>query len=316
MEVLMSTILVTGATGVVGRRLVPTLVQGGHRVIAMARGSSQRDRLEKVGAATVEANFFDHASLRRAVKGCGAVVNLATHMPSSSKQMIRRSAWRENDDIRREGSSNLVDAALAEGVARFVQESFAPVYPDSGDRWIEEETPLQPVSYNTTIMDAERSAERFTTAGRTGVVLRFAWFYGPDSRFLLEALPQVRHGTPILPGSPDAYFSSVHHDDAAAAAAAALELPAGVYNVVEDEPATHGEYLHSLARALGAPPPKAFPFWMKWLFGTLGQLMSRSLRISNRKLKAASRWTPRYRSVSEAWPSVLAGISGAGSAAA
>ena len=177
--------------------------------------------------------------------------------------------------------------------------------------------PLKPVRYNETIVDAEQSAQRFSNSGATGVVLRFAGFYGPDSRFLMEGIQQVRAGKEFLPGSPEAYASSVHHDDAATAAAAALHLPAGTYNVAEDEPVTRREYFDSLARALGVDSPKPMPFWSKWLLGSLGELLSRSERISNRKLKAASSWVPKYRSVREGWADVVRAVPAqAGSAAA
>ena len=235
--------------------------------------------------------------------------DLATHMPASSLQMLRRSSWTENDAIRTRGSSNLVDAALAEGVGRFVQESFAPLYPDRGERWIDEAVPLRPIRYNRSVRDAEASAARFTKAGGTGVVLRFAAFYGPDSRFLIEGIAQLRRtGRAFYPGSPDAFLSSIHHDDAATAAAAALTLPPGTYNVADDEPVTRRDYFDTLARALGLPPPKPFPWWARALLGSLGEVLSRSQRISNRKLKAASEWAPRYRSVPEGWPSVAAAL--------
>ncbi len=271
----------------------------------------------RAGAAPVAASLFDAGSLRRAVAGCDAVVNLATHMPPSTIRMLRPSAWKENDRLRGQGSANLVDAALAGGVKRFVQESFAPVYPDCGDRWIDEQVPLQPVRYNRTILDAEASAARFARAGGTGVVLRFASFYGPDSRFLVEALPQVRSGRAFLPGPPDGFVSSLHHDDAATAAAAALSIPVGVYNVVEDEPVTRREYFDSLAHALRVPPPKPLPRWTKWILGSLGELLARSERISNLKLRSVSAWMPKYRSVQEGWPAVIAALpADSGSAAA
>ncbi len=305
----MSKILITGATGVVGRRLVPILVREGRSVVAMTHGSRNHEELEKMGATPVDADFLDTGSLRRACSGCDAVVNLATHMPASSMQMLRRSAWQENDAIRSRGSSNLADAALAEGVPRFIQESFAPIYPDCGDRWIDEAVPLRPIRYNRSILDAEVSAARFTKSGGAGVVLRFAAFYGPDSRFLIEGIAQLRKtGRAFLPGSPDAFISSVSHDDAATAAAAALGVAPGTYNVADDEPLTRRDYFDSLARALGLPAPKPFPWWARAMFGSLGALLSRSERISNRKLVAASNWAPRYRSVLEGWPSVAAAL--------
>jgi len=301
-------VLVTGATGVVGRRLVPLLIGAGHRVSAIARAPGKREELARIGASAVNADLFAPDSLRRAVAGCDAVVNLATHMPATTTRMMRRSAWRENDRVRRVGSANLVEAALGEGVVRFVQESFAPAYPDCGDRWIEESMPLAPARYNESVLDAEKAAERFAEAGGTGVVLRFAGFYGPDSRFLAEAIRQVRRGRAPLPGSPGAFVSSVHHDDAASAAAAALSVPSGAYNVVDDEPVSHREYVDSLAGALGVPRPRLPPPWMKWLLGSVGELLARSQRISNRKIKACCPWKPIYPSVREGWAAVVAAI--------
>lgn len=311
-EVTALKILVTGATGVVGRRLIPLLVGKGAEVLAAARSPRAHESLAKLGAAPVNADLFAPDTLRRAAAGCEVIVNLATHMPSSASQMLRRGAWKENDRVRKIGSANLVDAGLAQGVECFIQESFAPAYPDCGNRWIEEDMPLRPAKYNETLLDAERSAARFTKAGGSGVVLRFGSFYGPDSRFLPEAIRQVRRGRAPLPGAANAFLSSVSHDDAARAAAAAVYLPAGVYNVVDDEPLTHREYFDSLARALEVPPPKFPGWWMKWLLGSVGELLARSQRISNRKLKKASAWAPKYPSVREGWADVVAGMGKSG----
>ena len=301
-------ILVTGATGVVGRRLVPLLVRSGHLVAAVARSPEGRQELSSLRATAVAADLFAPDSLRRAVAGCGAVVNLATHMPSSALRMVVPGAWSENDRVRRIGSENLVVAALAEGVDRFVQESFAPVYPDCGDRWIEEDMPIRPANYNLTVLDAERSAARFTKAGGEGVVLRFGNFYGPDSRLLAGVIHSVRRGRVPLPGNPGSFVSSVSHDDAATAAAAALGVPPGVYNVVDDEPVTRREYFDSLANALGVPAPKFPPHWAGLLLGSVGELLARSQRISNRKLKSVSDWTLKYPSVRQGWPAVVAAL--------
>jgi nucleoside-diphosphate-sugar epimerase len=303
-------IFIAGATGVIGRRVVPLCITRGHRVTAVSRSSDGRAALQRLGARGVDADLFDRRGLTALMAGHDAVVNLATHMPSSSLRMFLPGAWHENDRIRRDGSAALVDAALAVGVGRFVQESFAPVYPDRGDAWIEETTPIEPARYNRTVADAEHSAARFSATGRAGVVLRFAAFYGPDSRFLEDLVRGVRHGLAPLFGSPDAYISSIAHDDAATAVLAALELPAGVYNVVDDEPVSHRSFIDSLADALGVRRPRLPPPWMTTLGGSLAATVARSLRISNRKLKAASRWAPAYRTIRDRWPAALAPFTG------
>jgi nucleoside-diphosphate-sugar epimerase len=294
-------VFLTGASGVIGRRVVPLLVRQGHQVMAVAHTAEKRLAIERQRALATDVSLFDAHALNDAVAGYDVVVNLATHMPASAARMFLPGAWRENDRIRREGSHNLVNAARAAGVQRFVQESFAPVYPDRGAAWIDESVPIEPVAYNRTVADAERSAEHFTGTSRRGIVLRFAAFYGPDSRMLADMIRVVRHGIAPLPGPAGAFISSVSHDDAAAAVVAALDLPAGVYNVSDDEPVTHRDYFDTLAAELELRSPRLLPHWATFLFGSAGKLASRSVRISNRKLRETSNWAPRYPSVREGW---------------
>ena len=300
-------IFLTGATGVLGRRALPLLTGAGHSVTAVARRPQSRADLAREGASPIELDLFDVDAVGKAVAGHDAVVNLATHLPAGFRAFLP-GAWKENDRIRRVVSANLVDAALAGGAARFIQESFAPVYPDRGDQWIDERVPIAPVAYNRTVVDAERSAERFSGGGGTGVVLRFALLYGPDSWFTRDLIRYVRRGWAQVPGAADAYISSVSHDDAAAAVVAALGAAPGIYNVVDDEPMRRREFFDSLAGVLGVPPPRLPPPWLKYLFGSLGGMLARSLRISNRKLRDACGWTPRYPSMREGWPAVVAAL--------
>src|SRR5262245_19347676 len=248
-------IFVTGATGVVGRRAVPLLIGAGHRVTAIGRTPDKRAALMRAGAVAVDVNLFDSRAIGEAIDGHDAVVNLATHIPHSSIQMFLPGAWRENDRIRRDASRMLADAVIAHEVPRFVQESFAPMYEDAGEAWIDEAGPIRPARYNVSTLDAERSAERVTRSGGTGVVLRFAGFYGPDSPFALELLEHVRRGRAPIPGAPDAFFSSVTHDDAAAAVVSSLSLSAGIYNVSDDEPLRRPGYVDAWASSLCVPPP-------------------------------------------------------------
>lgn len=298
-------IFVTGATGVVGERLVPQLLAAGHAVTAVTRSPEKGLALQQSGARAVAVDLFDERGVRDAVRGHDVLINLATHMPSSSMRMMWRSAWRENDRVRREGSRILVDAALAAGVSRFIQESFGLIYADAGAEWIDERSPIEPAPYNASVLDAERSAARFAATGATGIVLRFAGLYGPDA-MARDLINMVKWGWSPLPGRPEAYYSSLAQDDAATAVAAALVIPSGTYNVVDDEPLTRRAWVDAVATAVGARSPRFAPPWTARLMGAVGELMSRSERISNRKLREASGWTPVFRSARLGWPAVVA----------
>jgi nucleoside-diphosphate-sugar epimerase len=297
-------ILVTGATGVIGRRIVPRLVEAGHEVSASTRGQEKRRGMERIGARPVELDLLDRDSVKRAVAGQDVVINLATHMPGSTLQFFLPWKWHENDLIRREGAHHIAEEAAAAGVGRLIQESFAPAYPDRGAEWIDESVPLSPTKYNKTIIDAENAAEWFGSRGGTAIVARFAAFYGSDARHVIDMLKSIEKGWAPLPGAPDAYISSVSHDDAAAAIVAALDLPSGTYNIADDEPVTRQEYFRVIAEAIGVPEPKPLPRWTLPLMGSLGELMARSDRISNRKLREAG-FRPTYPSVREGWPVVI-----------
>jgi nucleoside-diphosphate-sugar epimerase len=307
-------IFVIGATGVIGRRLVPLLLARGHSVTIAARPGHAHSHAAQAGVTPVAADLFDRDTLRRAVEGHDAVINLATHMPSSAWKMVFRSAWRVNDRLRSEGVTNLVEAARSQGITKFVQESFALAYPDRGDDWIDEDTALEPADYNRTVLDAERAVAEFSSRGGTGIVLRFAAFYGPDAMQVQSYISSLRRGWAALPGGPHRFISSISHDDAAAAVAAVLDAPKGVYTVTDDEPVRRREFFGSLAANLRLKPPRFLPLWTAPLFGSVGDAMARSLRLSNRKLKAQTRWTPRYPSVRDGWPAILREMASNGAA--
>ena len=297
-------ILVFGATGVVGRRAVPLMAAAGHDVTAVGRNPARRSVLERAGARVIEVDLFDRSAVRRAVQGQDVVVNLTTHMPASSFRMMLPGAFRENDRIRKEGSAIVAESAAEAGVERLIQESFAPVYDDGDDRWLDESAPQKPVRYNRTVLDAERSAQSFGRSGGDWVVLRFAWFYGPDS-FLPEMVKVARKGWAPIPGAADAYWSAVSHDDAASAVLASLAAPSGAYNVCDDEPLTRHELLDALTDAFGLARVKPMPSWATLFMGSLGELMARSERMSNRKLRGIG-WAPRHPSARDGFRATAA----------
>jgi nucleoside-diphosphate-sugar epimerase len=288
-------IFVAGGTGVIGWRAVQCLVAAGHSVTAIARTPEKTVLVRELGAEPVTASLFDGPSLAAAVAGHDVVVNLATHIPSMGHAALP-GAWAENDRIRIEGAANLVDAAIAAGARRYVQESITFTYPDSADGWIDEDTPIDSGKFLAAVSSAEAQAARFTESGGDGIVLRFGMFYAPDSVHTHDLVAAARRGVGTVLGDPAAFASMIHADDAAAAVVAALEAPAGTYNVVEDEPATKRAMAESVGVAVGRTPRVYVPGKAVKLGGSTTAPLSRSQRVSNRRFREATGWAPRFAS--------------------
>jgi nucleoside-diphosphate-sugar epimerase len=291
----MTRIFVAGATGVIGRYTLPLLLDASHEVVAVARTAQKQAWLERLGARPVLLDVFDPAAVLRAVDGAEVIINLTTAVPRSVLAIFLPRAWREMGRVRRQVSANLANAALAGGtVRRMIQESFAPIYPDGGDAWLDETSPARPERYNRSTLEAEAQADRLTRTGRIGVVLRFGLLYGPEDAGTTQFIESVHRGLFPLPGRPEGYGSWAAHQDAARAVMAALSVPAGVYNVVEDAPMRRAELGAGLARLLGTRPPRFPPAWAVRFAGSVARQLARSERISNRKLRSASEWAPSY----------------------
>ena len=291
----MNEIVITGSTGVIGRRAVRELLAAGHRVTGVARSARGRARLESLGARAVELDVFDEASLRRAFDGADAVINLLTHIPSIDR-LADPAAWDENNRLRTEASAAIARAAQAAGVQRLVQESIAFVYADGGEAWLDEDAPAVGGGVTTTALTAERNARELF--GGDTVVLRFGLFTGPDSGFTVAALEAARGGASTALGPPAAYRPMVWLDDAQAAIAAALRAPAGTYNVADADPATNAEIDAALAAAVGVEAlttraPQEGP-------------LARSQRVSIRRLREATGWAPRVRAGTDMWGRIAA----------
>ncbi|HET8662306.1 MAG TPA: NAD(P)-dependent oxidoreductase [Micromonosporaceae bacterium] len=297
-------LFVAGATGVLGRRVLPQLVQAGHSVTGVARSDEKAALVRDLGALPAYVDLFDPVAVRAAVDGHDVVVNLATKIPPPSRAVFA-SAWAQNDRLRREASRNLVNASLETGVARFVQESIAFIYPDSGDRWIDEDVPLDPPVLGRASQAAEAGASRFTKAGRVGVVLRFGQFYAPDAAHTIYMRRMAHRRMPPLPGPRDAYAPAVAAQDAAAGVVAALGAPAGTWNVTDDEPLTRRAFNLAVAQALRVGPPHGTGSLLLRLSGNT-RFYLRSLRVSNRRFKAVTGWSPRYPDAATGWRAMVA----------
>ncbi|HLG63920.1 MAG TPA: NAD(P)-dependent oxidoreductase [Ktedonosporobacter sp.] len=297
-------VFVTGATRVLGRPVVQQLIAAGHHVRGLSRSQENEKELRELRAEPVAANLFDVESLKAAVKGCDAILHLATRIPPTMK-MGRLSAWLENDRIRRDGTRNLVEAALAVGgVQTIIYPSFFSVYADSGDKWIDAaSTPVQSTTSLQSTLDAEEAAARFASTGngRRGISLRMGAFYGPEAPSAMEILDYARKGIGAYPGRRDGYVPHIWLQDAASAIVVALTepVPSGIYDIVDDEPLTRREMFDALAQAVGRKHLLLVPdLLMRPLMGTKYDDMSRSIRISNRRFKEVSNWQP---TVPNAW---------------
>jgi nucleoside-diphosphate-sugar epimerase len=293
-------VFVTGGTGAIGRHAVPALIDAGHAVTALARSAEKAAGLAKRGAQPISLSIFDRAALTAAFRGHDAVVNLTSAIPPPA-QFMKASAWRNNERVRTEGSAAIVDAALAAGIGRVVQESISMLYPDSGAEWIDEDVPPDPFPLAAANLAAEANSQRFSAGGGTGVVLRFGVFYGPGAAHSEHLLALARRHVCIVMGSPKGYTSSIQMADAGAAVASALHVGAGIFNVVDDEPLTRREYADALEAASGATAWLRVPGRAALLLGDRAASLTRSLRVSNARFRAATKWAPRYPNARVGW---------------
>ena len=308
-------IFITGATGVLGRHVVPQLIESGHQVQGLARSEGNVEFLQSFGAEPSRVDLFDSTALTRAVDGCEAILHLATKIPSTMN-LGKRSAWVETDHIRREGTRNVVDAALAQQVQTVIYPSICFAYPDSGAEWIDATLDKLVVGdYYATTFDAEREVRRFAATGRRGITLRMGLFYGPESHQSQDQLRFARWGIASAVGRRDAYHPFVVIEDAAQAIVDALEhAPAGTYDIVEDEPPTTAELNAAMAEAAHRRHLRSLPdFLAQMMMGReIMSVMSRSQRVSNRRFKDAAGWSPRYSTSSGGWDRVAQAMAAGG----
>ncbi len=301
-------VLVAGGTGVLGQATIRALMEAGHQVRATARGEEKARLARALGAQPVDPDLFDLASVRKAVSGADAVLRLTTKFGPMSK-LRDASSWTDTIRLRTEGARILVDAALADGAQIYIHESVSFVYSDGGEEWLTEDSPVD-YSGNALMqgtLEGEREAARFTQAGRTGIVLRFGGFYGPEAPSTHEMIAMARRRLLFQFGPGSHYFSSIYVADAGRAVVSALSAPEGVYNACDDEPVPFAEYLRALTEAIAAPRPRRLPRLVgKWMMGGVWKYLSRSQRVSNARFKTAANWAPAVKSVREGWPLIAA----------
>jgi nucleoside-diphosphate-sugar epimerase len=309
-------VFVAGASGAIGSRLVPQLIDRGHEVIGAFRSPGSAERVRALGAQPIALDLLDARAVRKAVLETEpeAIVHQATALADVRFSRNLDRTFAQTNRLRTEGTDALLAAAREAGVRRFVAQSFASYrYAREGGPVKTEEDPLDPSPVATT---RETNAamrhleEAVTDAG--GIALRYGGFYGAPNDGLIE--PVRKRQFPIV-GNGGGVFSFIHLDDAAAATVLALEHDgAGIYNTVDDEPAPVRDWLPVLANALGAGPPRHFPRWLARLVaGEAAVVMGTEARgASNAKAKRELGWTLRYPSCREGFVAAYASITPGG----
>ena len=300
-------VFVAGAGGVVGRRLVPALIQAGHTVGAFTRSERKRKPLAQLGATVFIADALDPGAVNEAVEAFRpeAIVNQLTAIPQKLDIRHIDREFALTNRLRVEGNDNLLAAGAKVGVVKFLSQSYAGWPYERVGSWVKgEDDPLDQDPPHA-LRESLKAIKHLETAvlakgSGDGIVLRYGSFYGPGTSvskggFLVEEvkkrrLPIVARGTGV--------WSFVHIDDAASATVAALAGKPGIYNVADDEPAPVHIWISFLAELLVAKPPRHIEAWLaRPLIGEHGVVMMRDVRgASNEKAKRELGWTPAYSS--------------------
>jgi nucleoside-diphosphate-sugar epimerase len=303
-------VFVVGASGAIGTRLVPQLIEKGHEVIGSCRSPENTERLRALGAEPVVLDLLDPRAVHKVVRESepDGIIHEATALADARFGRNFDRAFAQTIRLRSQGTDNLLAAAREAGVSKFVVQSFASMrnareggMVKSEDDALDPDPPAKMREGSAALRHLEQAV-----TGAGGIALRYGGFYGAANDGFAELVRKRRF--PIV-GDGGGYLSFIHLDDAAAATVLALDHDGpAIYNIVDDEPAPVRECLPIIAEALGAKPPRHLPVWLARLIaGEIAVMMMTEARgASNAKAKRELGWTLRYPSWRQGFAEVYA----------
>ena len=310
-------IFVAGATGAVGRQLVPALVLAGHSVVGLTRTAAKAEAVWKMGAEPVVADGLDAAAIRTAVLSAApeVIIHEMTDLGGATDLRHFDRAFAGSNRLRTRGTDHLLAAAREAGVKRFIAQSYCGwPYARVGVavKTENDELDWDPPAQLRRTLAAIRYLERTVTSspGPEGIVLRYGSFYGFGTGMLdRSVIEQIRHRRVPLVGDGAGWWSFLHVDDAASATLNAVERgnAGNIYNIVDDEPAQAREWLPALAGMLGARPPFHVPAWIARLVAGdhIVSMMTQGRAGSNAKAKRELGWRPAHPSWREGFAEIV-----------
>ena len=304
-------VLVVGASGVIGSELVPQLVERGHEVVATTRKREKLEDLRALGAEPVLLDGLDATAVGETVARAApdAIINQMTALAGKPDLRHFDRWFAKTNELRTRGTDNLLAAARATGVLRFITQSYTGWTNAASGDLVTEAAPLDPdplPAQRETVAAIATMESRVLDAGLEGIVLRYVNLYAP--RALDETLEFLRKRMFPIIGDGAGVWSWVHAEDAASATVAALERGApGIYNVADDDPAPVREWLPYLAAVVGAPKPMRVPVWLgRLLAGEAAvRMTTRGAGVSNAKAKAELGWRPTWSSWREGFRTLV-----------
>lgn len=270
-------ILLVGATGILGRNVIPRLQERGYHVRAVVRRQEQARLLEQIGVEPARGNLLDRKSLEVAARGMDAALHLA--LPRENKP-----DWSLSHRLQLEGTGNLLAALRQKGVRRYIQQSVTLVYGEKGEELVDESASLEETPLNQSVVQADQLVQ---ASDLEWTILRGGLFYGPGTGREERWWQSAREGRLVIPGDGNDFVSLVHVIDMARAVVAATERASAntIYNIVDDEPVRLRELFRYVAAQVGQEAPQ-----------NSGPRFLPSLRVKNVKAQIQLSWRPVYAS--------------------